>query len=122
MCGLKTTDSCIPYFQKYKLLTFPSLYILETALFVKCNPQLFLKISDAKKMPTRSQYINKLCHVNCKTALLKKSFFGLAPRIYNKIPTLIRDLPLSKFKRALQAVLTEKCYYSLDEYLNDMSL
>lgn len=46
--------------------------------------------------------------------------FGL--RIYIQIPTLLQDLPLSKCKKVLQAVLTEKCYYSLDEYLNDMSL
>ena len=35
MCGLKSTDTFKPHFKTLKLLTVPSLYILETALFVK---------------------------------------------------------------------------------------
>lgn len=122
MCGLKTTDSCIPYFKQLKILPLPALYILETALFVKINPHLFKKLCSVKKTPMRAQYINELCLVKCKTALMNKSFFGVAPQIYNKIPDEIKCMPLQKFKKTLNGLLLEKCYYTLDEFLNDESL
>lgn len=122
MLGLKSTDSCLPYFKSLKILTFPSLYILETALFVKNNPQLFKKLSDVRINPIRTQYLNKLCHVKCKTALVEKSFFGIAPRIYNKVPDVIKNMSVIKFKSALNEMLIEKSYYSIDEFLNDESL
>lgn len=121
MCGIKTTDSCLPSFKSLQILTFPSLYILETALFVKNNPDLFQKLSDTRKNSTRSQYINDLCQAKCKTALMKKSFFGIAPRIYNKVPNAIKQLPVLKFKKTLKNVLIQKCYYTIDDFLNDKS-
>lgn len=119
MFGLKKTDSCIPYFKKYNILPFPALYIFETALFVKKNPHLFQKLATVKKMPLRAQYLNTLCHVKCKTALMKKSFFGIAPEVYNKIPDAIKRMPVLKFKCTLHQLLLKKCYYRLDEFLND---
>lgn len=117
--GIKKTDSCVPYFKKSKILTLPALYILETAIFVKNNLNLFKKMADVKKIPIRSQYLNTLCNLRCKTSLYKKSFFGLAPQVYNKIPDTIKKMPLSKFKTTLQKLLIEKCYYTLDEFLKD---
>lgn len=119
MCGLKTTETCAPHFKSLKLLTLPAMYIYETTLFVKTNLHLFTKISDVKKTPMRSQYLNQLCDIKCRTALMKKSFFGMASKIYNKVPDSIRTLPLSKFKKALSSLLIEKCYYTVPDFLND---
>lgn len=119
MCNIKVTDSCVPFFKSLKLLTLPSLYILETALFVKTNLHLFVKLSDVKKTPIRAKYVNQLCHAKCKTSLMYKSFFGFAPRIYNKIPDQIKKLPVHKFKKTLQKILIDKCYYTVNEFLND---
>lgn len=119
MCGLKTTDSCIPHFKKLKILTLPAMFIMETALFVKKYPHLFVRLSEVRRNPLRTQYLNKLCNVKCKTSLMRKSFFGNAPKIYNKIPNVIKNMPLTKFKKALYKLLIDKCYYTLDEFLND---
>lgn len=122
MCGLKTTDSCVPSFKSLKILTLPALYILESAVFVKSNPHLFEKMSDIKRMPIRSQYLSQLCNIKCKTSLMQKSFFGIAPKIYNKIPDNIKHMPLVKFKKALTLLLTDKCYYKIEDFLNDNNL
>jgi hypothetical protein len=42
--GSVALDSCKPLFQEYKILTVYSLYILESAKFVKKYPEKFRKI------------------------------------------------------------------------------
>lgn len=44
---LKRTERCVPFFKQYKILTLPSLYILEVVIFVKSNPNLFPRLDDA---------------------------------------------------------------------------
>ncbi|KAI5644419.1 hypothetical protein NE865_03526 [Phthorimaea operculella] len=88
MLHIKQDDSCRPYFIKHKILTLPCLYILEMALFVKRNPDLFTKVSD---VVVRNRRDNDLvCIPRFKTALMKKGVICMAPRIYNKIPKHIR--------------------------------
>jgi FtsZ-interacting cell division protein YlmF len=122
MCGLKMRDSCVPYFKSLNILTLPCLYILEIAIFVKCNPYLFNKISDTRKLPTRSQYESQLRNKQCKTALARKSVLGMAPKIYNKIPSAIKKLQLGHFKNKLKLLLINKCYYNIQQFLNDIDL
>uniref|UniRef100_A0A2A4JUV6 Reverse transcriptase domain-containing protein n=1 Tax=Heliothis virescens TaxID=7102 RepID=A0A2A4JUV6_HELVI len=117
MFGLQSIDSCKQYFIKFKILTLPSLFIFEVAIFVKCNPNLFSRPAD---ISTRSRRDNdKLCIVPCNTALMHKSVFCLAPVIFNKVPKSIRQLPLNKFKIKFKEFLIAKCFYNLNEYLND---
>lgn len=122
--NLKVTDSCIPTFKKYNLLTFPCLYILEIAIFVKTNHHLFptLKMSRNRTTCLRSQYEDKLYLGKYKTSLLTKSVMGMAPRIYNHLPKMIKELPLRKFKNTLKNLLIKKCYYSVSDFINDNSI
>lgn len=87
MFGLNTTQSCRPYFTKFKTLTLPSLFIYEVAIFVKVNPHLFSSLSD----------IVRLCIIPSNTALMHNSVFCLAPVIFNKIPKSIKQLTVTKF-------------------------
>ena len=119
MCGIKPRDSCEPYFKSLKILTFPSLYILEMAIFVKSNIKLFAKVSDTKKGPVRSQYKNLLTVSSYKTALLRKSVLCMGPIIFNKLPDNIKNDTLQQFKNKLKKYLTQKCYYTISDFLND---
>lgn len=119
MLGLKPKESCVPAFKSLKLLTLPSLYILEVALFVKCNPDLFVLASRGRVLPVRAQYQHNLRAPTKKTALVAKSLLGMAPRIYNKIPKDIIQLDLKIFKRKMTELLITKCYYSVTQYLNE---
>lgn len=121
MFKLKVTDSCKTYFLNNKLLTFPCIYILELSIFVKSNIKLYPTLKDTTNRITtiRSQYKDKLCTGAYKTALLKKSVFGMAPVIYNKIPSSIKEQPLRIFKKQLASLLIQKCYYSVSDFLLD---
>ncbi|KAJ8715498.1 hypothetical protein PYW07_009980 [Mythimna separata] len=122
--GLKMTDSCVPIFKSHTLLTFPCLYILEIAIFVATNRSLFPTLIETRKRNTamRSQYQNLLSTGVFKTSLLKKNVLCMAPLVYNKIPDRIKNLPLQKFKKCLTELLVNKCYYSVQEFLNDNNL
>lgn len=115
MFGLKKTDSCKPFFDNYKILTLPSLYIFEVALFVRYNPQLFLRISDVVKRNRRDN--ERLLLHSAKTTLMRKSLLCMAPIIYNKLPNCIKHS--ETFKKKLKLMLTNKCYYNINDFLND---
>lgn len=119
MCNMKVTDSCEPIFKSLKLLTFPSLYILEIAVFVKLNMHLFNTVSESRKGPIRRQYKNMLRVGGYKTALLRKSVLGMGPVIFNKIPDVIKNQTITLFKKRLTMLLISKCYYSVSEFLSD---
>lgn len=114
MFGLSRMDSCKPYFNRYKLLTFPSIYILESALFVKSNPELFERLTSVRN---RNRRDNDEVHVpRANTALMYKSVLCMAPKLYNKVPKDIRDLNISLFKKKLTEYLTQKCIYNINEF------
>lgn len=122
MCNLIVTDSCAPLFKSLKLLTFPSLYIFEVAVFVKSNMNLFNKMSENRNRPIRSQYKNLLIVNGSDTALVKKNIICMGPIIFNRIPDVIKKETFPLFKRKLTDLLIYKCYYSIGEFLTDDNL
>lgn len=112
--GLSRTDSCKPYFIKHKLLTFPCMYIVESALFVKNNPNLFEKIT---VMCNRNRRDNDEVYIpRANTALMHKGVICMAPRIYNHIPKKIRCSNSLLFKKKLTEFLLINCFYNLTEF------
>lgn len=117
MFRLQKVDSCRPYFIKHRILSLPSLYIFELALFVRTNPQNFPRLSDAVSRNRRDNH--RLLSQASKTSLLQKSIFCMGPKIYNKIPKSFKDLNINSFKKQLKSFLTDKCYYKVNDFLND---
>lgn len=114
--NLQKTESCEPFFKKVNILTLPCLYILEVAVFVKNNSNLF-------KYRTRVRHQDKLDIVPSKTQFMHKSIFCSAPRIFNHIPRHIRTITETKtFKNKLHELLVAKCYYSVKDFFADISL
>lgn len=120
MFGLRVIDTCKPLFIKFKILTLPSLYIFEVAVFVKTNPNLFKKMSDLNNRSRRDD--SSLCVRRSHTALMYKSVFCMAPVIFNHIPRPIKELNVSLFKKRLKYLLVNKAYYSISEFLTDKNL
>lgn len=78
MFRLKPRDSCNPIFKK-KMSFNATMYIFETALFIKTIANLFKNLKSKRRH-------NEICTEPHNTALNTKNFLGMAPRIYNKIP------------------------------------
>lgn len=116
MFGIKSTDSCRPLFAQHRILTLPSLYIFEVALFVRNNLHLFPRLSEHLVRHRRN---NNLCIHPSRTTLLHKSIVCMAPKMYNKIPKSIKELNLNLFKTKLKKFLNNKCYYNINDFLND---
>lgn len=98
-------------------MTLPSLYILDTVTFVKENPELFQRLADVVSRNRRDTTRLRLHSSN--TALMHNSVFCMAPAVYNKIPNSIKSLNCNLFKKKMQQLLVERCYYHLSEFLTD---
>lgn len=113
VCGIKPIESCKPHFIKLKILTLACLYVYEVSIYVKCNMNQFSKFNSVRQR-------GKICFKPSRTAFLSKSIFGMAPKIFNKLPTEIIKLEdFREFKNALLRFLLSKAYYSVQEYLTD---
>lgn len=93
-------------------------------MFVKSNLHLFPSIAKlrARNGPLRSKYKKLLHSGNYKTALLRKSILAMGPMIYNKVPHSFKDNSTNIFKSKLTKLLLAKCYYAVNDFLNDTTL
>lgn len=46
----------------------------------------------------------------------KSSFKHVGMKLYNKLPTTIRDLPINAFGKQLHNLLIDECVYSVKEF------
>ncbi|KAI5638849.1 hypothetical protein NE865_08551 [Phthorimaea operculella] len=116
---LPDDDPAKQHFIDLKILTVPCLYILEVGTYVRRNINEF---------PKRSWFGKRACKwrdvpLDTKPKRLQKtnkSLLGMGPRIYNKIPVDVRNcLTESGFTRKFKSWLSQKAYYSVDQFLDD---
>lgn len=91
--NLKNRESCAPHFKTLKILTLPCIYILESAKFVRKQPQNFTKLEDVPRYyelrPTRKH------NMRIPSSNLKIHSTGpnsMCTKIYNKIPDHIKAI------------------------------
>lgn len=109
-------SDCKPVFTNLKILTLPSLYILECILYVKKNPVLFPSQVSVHDHETR--FCRDVCYHHYR---LKKAQNGpnhLAIKFFNCIPLNIRLLDFSILKNRVKNYLIEKAFFDFDEFLN----
>ncbi|XP_054276461.1 uncharacterized protein LOC128995464 [Macrosteles quadrilineatus] len=114
ICGVHRRTHCKPLFQELNILTLPSLFILESALLVKKNPNIFVTNSMVHNYNTRRATNPHVPQVN--STLASKSPYFNSIKIYNKLPQYITQEPsVNKFKNLLKTFLSQVAYYSVDE-------
>lgn len=114
MTGAGFREHCRSLFIDTGIMPLPSAYIYHTLIYIHKNINVFIPQSASHNYPTRSG------------DLLKKPRFRLAKseknsidlNIYNKLPSKIRSLNFSCFKRIVKSFILRNCFYSVTEYLN----
>lgn len=114
--GLSPLISCRPIFKKEKLLTLTGLYILQTCIFVKEHPNLFISCNIESRYTHRDP--TRLRMPIHKSALCHKNSLIVAVKIFNKIPKEIRKLSTKQFKFKLHKWLLSYAHYDLKEFLD----
>lgn len=119
LANIPQYESCKSYFQKYNVLTVPSVYIFEIAKFVRNYPEYFTKLGDLeRRYPQRHK--NKLVMLINRLRLNSTSTLIMSIKIYNKLPKQLTEEKKDKlFLSKLKQYLINKAYYSVNEFLNE---
>ena len=104
-------------FKEIDILTLPSLYILESILYVRKNLGLFKIRSDFLNINTRSK--TEIVLPKFRLTKTSKSFLVNSIRFYNKLPKPVTELSDGKFKTLIKRVLIKKAYYKIKDYVED---
>lgn len=117
IANLHWRECCKQYFRELRVLTFPSLYILNCLKYIKSNIADFSSHSDIHNYTTR----------NCKDIV--PAFHRLARtrrgtdfyciKFYNVLPDHIKCLEDKKFVTKIKNYLIEKAFYSCEDYLRN---
>lgn len=115
--GIKYGSSCRLVFPEKKLLTFPCIYIYRILLYVKANTEKYTTNSFFHGYETR--HAGSFSTVGHHLSKFEKSPDYMGTKLYNKLPARVRAMDYKNFKSNIKSVLTERSYYSVDEFLND---
>lgn len=121
LANIKQRQSCRPHFKTLKILTLPSIYIMQMTLFVKKYRHFFKSKSEQFTNYNRRNR-DKLVLPPSTLKQFSNGPYSRLINIYNKIPTSIKEIIKdSAFRCKLKEYLIHKSYYSVDEFLNDKS-
>jgi hypothetical protein len=110
--------SCRQLFKDLNILTIQSQYIYSILLFVTKSKDQLLSNSQMHKINTRQTF--NLYVPTANMTMYQKGVYYSGTKIYNHLPTAIKDLSndKNKFKLALKKYLLHNSFYSLEEYFN----
>lgn len=121
LANIKQRQSCRPHFKTLKVLTLPCIYILQMTLFVNKYRHFFKSKSEFFTNYNRRNK-DKLILPMTTLKQFSKGPYSRLVNIYNKIPSSIKDIKNELvFRSKLKEYLISRCYYSVDEFLNDKS-
>lgn len=119
LCNIRQRESCFPHFIANKILTLPSLYVLQCSMFVRNHRNLF-KSNNEININYNRRYKNKLITPAIHLELMKKSPDYRICTIYNKLPEHIKNEEKNTvFYNKLKMLLIKKAYYTVDQFKLD---
>jgi hypothetical protein len=122
--GPAALDSCKPLFQQHKILTVYSLYILESAKFVKKYPEKFSKNSqhpDTSTYTTRNTTYkeNDLFVKPCRNKSFVENPLIMLARIWNHLPDRVKSIgDYNLFVKELKSLLLKNMFYDMHEFFS----
>lgn len=110
-------EDCRDLFIGKGLLTVPCLYIFQCLLYMRENLDQYTTHENIHCHLTRNRtniYTEYHRIHRTKTAY---TFYG--PKVFNVLPGTVKSLPINSFKKIIKCYLIHKCFYSMDDYLNN---
>jgi len=118
--GANWRTHCKPLFKKWKILTLPSLYILNVVRWIKNNEDSFTKNNEVHEYLTRNKENIHLRFQRLTVAQNSPEYMGA--KIFNSLPQRIQQIQKKKILREeLLNYLLERPYYNLEEFFEEHS-
>lgn len=120
MAGVPDDTSAREYFNKFKILPLPSLFILQIAVFTRENLHLFKRKGVSKFNLRSNKYKDLLVVEPHRLVKSEKSVYVIGPAIYNRLPECIKNAASNTiFKTKLKDWLTEKLFYNYEDFFKN---
>ena len=113
--GVEYREDCRQSFIDLKLLTLPSLYILECTKFVLGNSGRFDLQRSIHDHNTRGCTDIRIDSLRLTRSRNATNYFAI--KIYNAMDVQLRDLPSKALLKILREYLMQRAFYSIEEYL-----
>ena len=113
--GLGFRDDCKEAFITQRILTLPSLYMLECMLYVRKNVDVYLSHSDVHGHDTRHRH--NLVPGYCRIGRTRDGPGYYGPKLFNRLPVAVRELPLEQFRGEVTKILINNAFYSISDFL-----
>lgn len=113
--NMYSDESLRNVFKDKEFLTVTNIYILEISSFIKQNSDLFLNKSSLRTN-LRSRYKDNIHVPRPHNHIYYQSTYYTGIRIFNHLPTHIKNLKLPIFKKELKDWLKRNVFYNLNEY------
>lgn len=115
LSNIKYDQCCRGAFIELKVLTLPSIYVLNCLIYVRKNINKYPIVSDRHDHDTRNK--NNIAIDYCRTYHARdgSNYFGL--KLFNILPPSIRELGITLFKKRIGTYLKQRAFYSIQECL-----
>ena len=119
LAGLQYNESCKEHFVSLGIMTVVSLYIFETLLFVKNNLNLLKQDEISHLYETRGKhtFVRPQKH---RTKFFEKSVSYSGIKLYNSLPTSVKELKYPLFKHKLKQFFISNCLYTLEDFYTNL--
>ena len=117
MRNLHYRADCKQTFIYFNILTVPCLYILQCLVHMKENSHNYTTHENMHDHLTRNR--SHICTDYHRIDKIKTGISFYAPKMFNLLPPSVKLLSKKKFTATIKQYLTQKCFYSIDEFNNN---
>ena len=99
-----------------RLLTVPSMYVLECLKYVKINLDSFERQGEMHDHSTRNGNCLKINFLRLSNSRFGPNYYG--PKFYNSLPESVQRLPYGPFVSVIKRFLEQRALYSSNEFIS----
>ena len=118
MSGLQQRDSCRGYFKKHGILTLPCCFIRACLEYIHSDRESLQ--TNAENHSYNTRHGENLLIPRHRIERSQNTYLYTAIKLYNSLPSNIRNLTNVKFKSAVKALLTNGEFYNIQEYVTEL--